>query len=161
MRISPWIWATLPCFVEFAQRVFQFTSSLQPEWLEFIWIVSSMNKKWNNMKRKKVFLLVFLCVSGSLTLVQAFFDGSCPKHATFFEASNTTTDCNGAMPISTFGIKGDKFCSNICPDVSNALYFFYSFFIKVKWRTVAHLSFSSTPSSFRLFTKGKFYVYWL
>lgn len=68
------------------------------------------------MKRKKVFLLVFLCVSGSLTLVQAFFDDSCPKHATFFEASNTTTDCNGAMPISTFGIKGDKFCSNICPD---------------------------------------------
>ena len=76
------------------------------------------------MKRKKVFLLVFLCVSGSLTLVQAFFDGSCPKHATFFEASNTTTDCNGAMPISTFGIKGDKFCSNICPDVSIAMYLF-------------------------------------
>merc|ERR1712045_737298 len=66
------------------------------------------------MKRKKVFLLVFLCVSGSLTLVQAFFDGSCHKHATFFEASNTTTDCNGAMPISTFGLKGDKFCENIC-----------------------------------------------
>ena len=105
------------------------------------------------MKRKKVFLLVFLCVSGSLTLVQAFFDDSCPKHATFFEASNTTTDCNGAMPISTFGIKGDKFCSNICPDVSSALNLFYSFFIKVKSRTVAN------PSFFRLFMKGKFDVY--
>ena len=91
------------------------------------------------MKRKKVFLLVFLCVSGSLTLVQAFFDDSCPKHATFFEASNTTTDCNGAMPISTFGIKGDKFCSNICPDVSSTLYLLYSFCSKVKSRTVAHL----------------------
>ena len=109
------------------------------------------------MKRKKVFLLVFLCVSGSLTLVQAFFDGSCPKHATFFEASNTTTDCNGAMPISTFGIKGDKFCSNICPDVSSALYFFCTHFV-VKSLTVAHLSFSSTTSFFTLY-EGEFDLY--
>lgn len=94
------------------------------------------------MKRKKVFLLVFLCVSGSLTLVQAFFDGSCPKHATFFEASNTTTDCNGAMPISTFGIKGDKFCSNICPDVSIAMYLFS--FVVIALQDYGKVSKSST-----------------
>ena len=69
------------------------------------------------MKRKVIFLLVFVC--SLTTIVQPFFvDDNCPNYATFFEASNTTTDCNGAMPISTFGIKGDKFCSNICPDVS-------------------------------------------
>lgn len=56
--------------------------------------------------------LLFSSVEGT------FFDDSCPKYATFFEASNTTTDCNGAMPISTFGLTGDKFCANICPDVS-------------------------------------------
>ena len=77
------------------------------------------------MKRRKIFLLAFLWAIGGLTLVQAFFDDGCPKYATFFEASNTTTDCNEAMPISTFGIKGDKFCKNICPDVSRLSEFSY------------------------------------
>ncbi len=51
-------------------------------------------------------------------MTSTFFDDACPKYATFFEASNTTTDCNLARPISMVGLRGDKFCSNICSDVS-------------------------------------------
>ena len=51
-----------------------------------------------------------------------FFDNDCPKYATFFEASNDTVDCKGAMPISSFGLKGDRFCENICSGVSHAIH---------------------------------------
>ena len=51
-----------------------------------------------------------------------FFDNDCPKYATFFEASNDTVDCKGAMPISSFGLKGDRFCENICSGVSYAFH---------------------------------------
>ena len=51
-----------------------------------------------------------------------FFDNDCPKYATFFEASNDTVDCKGAMPISSFGLKGDRFCENICSGVSYAIH---------------------------------------
>ena len=67
--------------------------------------------------------LLSICVWTKLSVVDGvFFNNDCPEFATFFEADNSTTDCNGAMPISTFGLKGDRFCDNVCAGVS---YFFY------------------------------------
>ena len=65
-------------------------------------------------------IVLFVYLFGTLKSVDGLFFGNadCPEVATFFEASNSTTDCNGAMPISTFGLKGDKFCENICSGVS-------------------------------------------
>ena len=40
---------------------------------------------------------------------------NCPKWATYFEATNTTVDCNRA--VRTSALQGDKFCEKICNQV--------------------------------------------
>ena len=67
--------------------------------------------------------LLSICVWTKFSVVDGvFFNNDCPEFATFFEADNSTTDCNGAMPISTFGLKGDRFCDNVCAGVSHFFY---------------------------------------
>ena len=71
------------------------------------------------IRKRKVILWVLIWTLLCSGLCTGFFaDNSCPQYATFFEAINTTTDCNGALPISDLGLTGDKFCANICPEVS-------------------------------------------
>ena len=48
---------------------------------------------------------------------------NCPKWATYFEAINTTIDCNRAVPMSA--LQGDRFCEKICETVN--LPFVYKF----------------------------------
>ena len=71
------------------------------------------------IRKRKVILWVLIWTLLCSGLCTGFFaDNSCPQYATYFEAINTTTDCNGALPISDLGLTGDKFCANICPEVS-------------------------------------------
>ena len=68
-------------------------------------------------KRKGIFWLFWTLLCSDFC-TGFFADNSCPQYATYFEALNTTTDCNGALPISDLGLTGDKFCEKICPQVS-------------------------------------------
>ena len=81
-----------------------------------LFVTIDMVTLWSEMIRKRkviTWLMTLLCSE----FCSGFFgDNSCPQYATYFEALNTTTDCNGALPISNLGLTGDKFCSNICPD---------------------------------------------
>ena len=103
MKFSPWIWVLPPILKQF-----------EPSFLTECTLLDM--ETWK-MRSKDLFVILVLLSATSLTL-GVFFGDDCPNFATFFEASNTTTDCNGAVPISSFGLHGDKFCSNICPDVS-------------------------------------------
>ena len=70
------------------------------------------------IRKRKVIFWLFWTLLCSDFCTGFFADNSCPQYATYFEALNTTTDCNGALPISDLGLTGDKFCEKICPQVS-------------------------------------------
>ena len=83
------------------------------------WVIFKHCEWWREMIRKrKVIFWLFWTLLCSDFCTGFFADNSCPQYATYFEALNTTTDCNGALPISDLGLTGDKFCEKICPQVS-------------------------------------------